>query len=142
MKIYLDTSSLFKLYQKEADSVTFDELFINSRISDIFISEIAKIEFVSAIYKKVRMKETRLEDAKKAIELFDNDIKKYFIVPLESNLIIKAKQLIVTYGKQGLRTLDSIQLVSALAVRNEVDKYFTSDRLLHILFEKENLPMA
>ncbi|MEO5908807.1 MAG: type II toxin-antitoxin system VapC family toxin [Ginsengibacter sp.] len=142
MKIYLDTSSLFKLYQKEADSVTFDELFINSRISDIFISEIAKIEFVSAIYKKVRMKATRLEDAKKAIELFDNDIKKYFIVPLESNLIIKAKQLIVTYGKQGLRTLDSIQLVSALAVRNEVDKYFTSDRLLHILFEKENLPMA
>ena len=142
MKIYLDTSSLFKLYQKEADSVTFDELFINSRISDIFISEIAKIEFVSALYKKVRMKETSLEDAKKAIELFDNDIKKYFIVPLESNLIIKAKQLIVTYGTQGLRTLDSIQLVSALAVRNEVDKYFTSDRLLHILFEKENLPMA
>lgn len=141
MKIYLDTSSLFKLYQKEADSVTFDELFINSRISDIFISEIAKIEFVSALYKKVRMKETRLEDAKKAIELFDNDIKKYFIVPLESNLIIKAKQLIVTYGTQGLRTLDSIQLVSALAVRNEVDKYFTSDRLLHILFEKENLPV-
>lgn len=141
MKIYLDTSSLFKLYQKEADSATFDELFINSRISDIFISEIAKIEFVSALYKKVRMKETRLEDAKNAIDLFENDIKKYFIVPIESNLIINAKQLIVVYGIEGLRTLDSIQLASALAIRNEVDKFFTSDRLLNILFEKENLPV-
>lgn len=87
------------------------------------------------------MKETRLEDAKNAIDLFENDIKKYFIVPIESNLIINAKQLIVVYGIEGLRTLDSIQLASALAIRNEVDKFFTSDRLLNILFEKENLPV-
>ncbi len=43
------------------------------------------------------------------------------------------------YGIDGLRTLDSIQLASALAVKNEVNKYFTSDKLLRLLFEKENL---
>jgi len=39
MKIYLDTSSLFKLYQKEPDSVPIEEIFSNNRITDIFISE-------------------------------------------------------------------------------------------------------
>jgi predicted nucleic acid-binding protein len=139
MKIYLDTSSLFKLYQKEPDSAPVEEIFTNNRITDIFISEIAKVEFVSALYKKVRMNETRLEDAKRAINLFNDDIEKYLIVPIEKNLIIKAKQLIIMYGIDGLRTLDSIQLASALAVKNEVNKYFTSDKLLRLLFEKENL---
>lgn len=139
MKIYLDTSSLFKLYQKEPDSAPVEEIFTNNRITDIFISEIAKVEFVSALYKKVRMNETRLEDAKRAINLFNDDIEKYLIIPIEKNLIIKAKQLIIMYGIDGLRTLDSIQLASALAVKNEVNKYFTSDKLLRLLFEKENL---
>ncbi len=76
MKIYLDTSSLFKLYQKEPGSAPVEEIFTNNRITDIFISEIAKVKFVSALYKKVRMNETRLEDAKRAINLFNDDIEK------------------------------------------------------------------
>jgi uncharacterized protein len=110
MNMYLDTSSLFKLYQKEPDSKNIDDIFSNTSIAGVFISEIAKVEFVSALFKKVRMKETDLADAQKAIALFDNDLRKYIIVPVESNIFEKAKQLIFTYGVTGLRTLDSIQL--------------------------------
>lgn len=141
MKVYLDTSSLFKLYQREPDSGTVEEVFKNRSIDDIFISEIAKVEFVSALFKKVRMKETELADAEKAIRLFENDLTKYTVVPAQSNLLKTAKDLIVTYGITGLRTLDSIQLASAIEVRDQIDKYFTSDKLLRFLFKKENLPI-
>ncbi|HEV2830375.1 MAG TPA: hypothetical protein VGW31_00220 [Hanamia sp.] len=73
--------------------------------------------------------------------MFDNDLRKYIIVPVESNIFEKAKQLIFTYGVTGLRTLDSIQLASAIEVKSQIDKYFTSDKLLNLLFEKENLPV-
>lgn len=141
MKVYLDTSSLFKLYQREPDSGTVEEVFKNRSIDDIFISEIAKVEFVSALFKKVRMKETELADAENAIRLFENDLTKYTVVPAQSNLLKTAKDLIVTYGITGLRTLDSIQLASAIEVRDQIDKYFTSDKLLRFLFKKENLPI-
>lgn len=141
MKIYLDTSSLFKLYQKEPDSVVVEDAFKNLKITEVFISEITKVEFVSALFKKVRMKETKLTDAEKAISLFDKDLKKYKIIPVENVLLKKAKDLIVTYGIAGLRTLDSIQLVSAIEVKDQIDKYFTSDKLLSFLFQKENLPI-
>jgi len=141
MKVYLDTSSLFKLYQREPDSGTVEEVFKNRSIDDIFISEIAKVEFVSALFKKVRMKETELADAEKAIRLFENDLTKYTVVAAQSNLLETAKDLIVTYGITGLRTLDSIQLACAIEVRDQIDKYFTSDKLLRFLFQKENLPI-
>jgi predicted nucleic acid-binding protein len=50
--------------------------------------------------------------------------------------------IIIFKLKQGLRTLDAIQLASAIEVKEVVDKYFTSDKLLISLFEKENLPTS
>jgi uncharacterized protein len=62
MKIFLDTSSLFKLYHKEAETEDLELVFSMIKITNIFLSEIAKIEFTSTIWKKVRTKEiTELE---------------------------------------------------------------------------------
>jgi predicted nucleic acid-binding protein len=57
MKIFLDTSTLFKLYHKEADTAELELIFSTVKITEIFLSEISKIEFTSAIWKKVRTKE-------------------------------------------------------------------------------------
>ena len=140
MNIYLDTSSLFKLYQNEPGSKNLGDIFSIVNITEVFISEITKVEFVSALFKKVRMKETDLGDAESAIRLFDNDFEKYIVVPVENNILEKAKRLILKHGIAGLRTLDAIQLASAIEVKNRVTKYFTSDKLLLSLFEKEDLP--
>jgi uncharacterized protein len=56
MAVFLDTSTLFKLYHKEDGSDMIDELFNNNKIKAIVLSELSKIEFVSTVWKKVRTK--------------------------------------------------------------------------------------
>jgi uncharacterized protein len=55
MKIFLDTSSLFKLYHKEDGTEIIEQVFNDNKITAVFLSEIAKIEFASTVWKKVRM---------------------------------------------------------------------------------------
>jgi len=49
MTIYLDTSSLFKLYYNEQGTEELDELFVNNNIEKIILSGISKVEFASTI---------------------------------------------------------------------------------------------
>lgn len=70
MKIYLDTSSLFKLYYVESDSSILETFLIQNGIEKIFLSEISKIEFYSTVWKKVRNNEFEFDDAEKLIEIF------------------------------------------------------------------------
>ena len=57
MKVYMDTSSLLKLYHAEDGTDELDNFLEDHLIEGIFLSEISKIEFDSAVWKKVRMKE-------------------------------------------------------------------------------------
>jgi predicted nucleic acid-binding protein len=52
MKIFLDTSTLFKLYHREVDTEDLERLFTTEKITNIFLSEISKIEFTSTFWKK------------------------------------------------------------------------------------------
>lgn len=70
---------------------------------------------------------------------FDNDLEKYHFIMLDSSLIEQAKNLITKYGIEGLRTLDSIQLASCVALINKVDIFITADKLLKELMDKEGL---
>lgn len=142
MKLYLDTSSLFKLYHSEPGSEEMDRIFSDNEITGIFLSEITNVEFISAVFKRVRMKELSMNDAEQLIRLFDNDLKKYTIVPVSSTTLENAKLLILKYGQEGLRTLDALQFASAIEVKNLVSKYLTSDKLLLSFFEKEYLPIS
>ena len=61
----------------------------------------------------------------------------FFFVP-DSNIVKEwAVSLISTYWQSGLRTLDSIQLASALTIKEKVDLFQTSDLVLQKLAEKE-----
>ena len=141
MKIYLDTSSLFKLYKRETGSEEMEAEISNNNIADVFLSEIIKFEFLALVYKRVRMKDLSVKEAKQIIDLFEYDFRKYLIVPFDNAILNTAEKLISIYGVTGLRTLDSIQLASAIEVKEKIDKYFTSDKLLRFLFEKEKLPI-
>jgi PIN domain nuclease of toxin-antitoxin system len=54
MKIFLDTSSLFKLYHQETGTQELEKIFELAKITHIFLSEITKLEFSSTVWKKVR----------------------------------------------------------------------------------------
>ena len=43
---------------------------------------------------------------------------------------------------EGLRTLDSIQLSTAVYLTKQIDLFLTADKLLNLLFEAEHLPSS
>lgn len=142
MIIFLDTSSLFKLYVSETGSEELYQLFDHLSIEQICLSEIAVIEFHSTIWRKVRMKEITVDEAHILLNAFDHDCVRYRFAPLGSSLLQLAQQLLDTYGQRGLRSLDAIQLASAVSLRQEVQLFKTADTLLHSFFIAESLPVA
>ena len=72
MNYYFDTSSIVKIYHPEDGSNDVLELY-RSRAT-ILISELSKIEFLSAIYRKYRENEISLETLNAVILKFEDDI--------------------------------------------------------------------
>lgn len=140
MIIFLDTSSLFKLYHQESGTVELERLFSEQKITAIFLSEISKIEFTSMIWKKVRTKEITFLEAEITLDLFKSDFEKYKFIVLNSLIIEQARILTSKYGTQGLRTLDSLQLSCAISASQNIDLFISADKILNSLFEKEGLP--
>lgn len=142
MTIFLDTSSLFKLYLQEEGSEELDQLFERQVIEQIHLSAISAIEFRSIVWRKVRMKQLSTSDAQFLLNSFAIDWPTYSVTPLNDHLLLLASQLLDKYGQQGLRTLDSIQLASAVSLRNDVHIFKTADTLLHEFFTQEALPVS
>lgn len=139
MKIFLDTSSLFKLYHKESGTQELMDFFNKNTIEGIFLAELTEIEFSSVIWKKCRKKEINEKVALMLIEAFEKDTKNFNIVSESNEIRQLAKNMIRKYWKEGLRTLDSIQLASVLVIRDKVDYFFTSDHLLAEIASLEKL---
>ncbi|MEP7127343.1 MAG: type II toxin-antitoxin system VapC family toxin [Chitinophagales bacterium] len=139
MRIFLDTSSLFKLYHRETQTAEIESLFSIVKITTLFVSEITKIEFASTVWKKVRTKDITEAEAQVTLTLFESDFTKYAFVVTDSIIIEQARMLISKYGIQGLRTLDSIQLATAVSLFQQVDIFFSADKILELLFEAEGL---
>ena len=87
MKIFLDTSSLFKLYHQEEGTEELEATFTKVKITHIFLSEISKVEFTSTIWKKVRTKEITELEARETLTLFESDFSKYNLVATDSLII-------------------------------------------------------
>lgn len=140
MILFLDTSSLFKLYHQEADSEKIEHIFVQNAVQTVFLSEITKLEFASTVWKKVRLKDLTQDQAVSLILAFETDFPNYTFVKVDTVLIEKAKILLSTYGKAGLRTLDSVQLATAVLLKDQVQLAQSSDKLLLGFFEAEGLP--
>lgn len=89
----------------------------------------------------MRNKEISELKAKEIIGHYEIDLEKYTFSPIESIIIEQARKLITKYGINGLRTLDSLQLATAVYLKNEVDLFITSDKLLSEFFKQESLPI-
>ncbi len=139
MNVFFDTSSLFKLYHRESGTEELMSLFNEIGIEVIFLAEITKVEFCSAVWKKCRKNEIDERLANQLIEKFEKDSDKFIYVPEGQILRQKSKGLIGKHWRKGLRTLDSIQLASALKVKNQIELLLTSDNLLSEISQIEGL---
>lgn len=140
MKIFLDTSSLFKLYHQEQGSESIEQIFTEHEVRVVFLSEITILEFSSAVWKKVRVKEINATQAQQLIEAFESDFPNYVFVQIDRSLVEGAQILLQKYGNAGLRTLDSIQLATAQLLKGQIGLASSSDKLLLELFKNEGLP--
>lgn len=139
MKIFLDTSSLIKLYHNEIGTDILDKIFEDNEVGEIFLSDIAKVEFTSALWKKVRTKDLTSDEATDIIDSFCDDYDKYTFIDVNSELLSIARDLVIKYGLKGLRTLDSIQLASIIEVKTGLSFAVTADELLKSFIKLEEI---
>ncbi|NIM10800.1 MAG: PIN domain-containing protein [Candidatus Aminicenantes bacterium] len=136
MKLFFDTSALVKFFHEEEGTQKVTEL-INSEENEIWILEIASLEFLSALFRRFRNNEINEEELEVAISSFEEQIDSFNVEPLGNATIKEAKSLLKKYGKvHGLRTLDAFHL-GAFNLVCEEDWYFvTSDSNLYQILEE------
>jgi predicted nucleic acid-binding protein len=139
VNVFFDTSSLFKLYHEEDGTERLLEFLNKNPEYKIFISQLTLVEMYSALLKKVRIGHLSLDETKAFLTVLDKDLKKFVLVPIDSSLIAKAQQLVIKHGLKGLRSLDAIQLASAISIKSLVDIAFTGDILLKQFFIEEGI---
>lgn len=141
MNVFLDTSTLFKLYHRESGTDDLEQMFSLNTVDAVFLSALSKVEFRSIVWRRLRMKELSREQAHTILTLFSQDLDRYQFIDIDERLLQTACGLIDKHGLNGLRSLDALQLASAVTVREQVTLYKTADRLLNDLFKAEGLPV-
>ena len=139
MKVFFDTSSLIKLYFKEDGTSALEKIFLENVIFEIFVSEITKAEFFSAIYKKLRTKDLLTQEADAILGAFVADEHKFSFISVDSQIIGSSQKFISKYGVKGLRALDAIQLASAYSVRDSIGLAVSNDKLLNSFLKLEEI---
>jgi len=113
--LYLDTSSLVKLYMEEAESLKIETLVRSSEATATSI--ISYAEARAAFARRFREKSFTSDEHNRLKAFFDKDWRNYFILNITQDMVKLAGNLA---EKHALRGFDSIHLASALTLHQEV----------------------
>jgi predicted nucleic acid-binding protein len=130
--VFADTSALFKFYYPEDGSEKVEASLLKA--DRVYLSQIAVIEFSSALMKKVRTRSLDTDSQVLIWNTFVDDLEtgQMELIPLDDRHYQKATDIIRSYGqKKDIRTLDSLQLVAALDVHDA--KFLSADKHLSAL---------
>jgi len=134
MNYFFDTSALIKKYIIENGSDKVNELM--NQADNIFVSTITEIETFSTFKRLLIENAISKNDYKILKDEFKIDYQYYNQVIFDIDVSNNAKMLIDKYQ---LKTLDSIQLGTALLVNNEIDYFVVCDDKLIKSGEKQKL---
>ena len=141
MILFFDTSALIKKYIDEKGSRKVDLLM--NEADRIIVSAITGIETCSAFRRLLTDRAVSESDYRVVMREFATDYPFFTRVDLDDPAVSCAKYAIEKYR---LKTLDSIQLGTALAVRDDIDYFVACDARLAHSGKKEGLrvinPMA
>ncbi|MGH3320881.1 MAG: type II toxin-antitoxin system VapC family toxin [Streptosporangiaceae bacterium] len=115
--IYLDSSALLKLVREEHESAALEHWLSAREEMPTVSSELAKIEVLRACR---RLSAEALPKARVLVASLD-------LIPITSDLVEHATEI----GEPALRSLDAINLVSALSIREELSAFVVYDRRLY-----------
>jgi predicted nucleic acid-binding protein len=139
VRLFLDTSSLIKLYYTEVDTENLNKIFIQNTITQVFLSTIAITEFYSGIYKKVRVGDLSLKNASDILTSFSDDSIKYTFIDVDIKVIETSKLLLEKYGVSGLRVLDALQFAAIYNFKDIIDVVVCNDKLLNSFLSFEGI---
>lgn len=137
MILYLDTSSLVKLYVEENESSKVDILVKSSEVTAT--SLVAYAEARAAFARRFREKAFTTDEYNRLKDFFDKDWSRYLILSVTGDMIRLAGDLA---EKHALRVFDSIHLATALTLRQELSSpvvFSCFDDNLQKASERENL---
>lgn len=126
--IYIDTSSLIKRYLPEAESAEFESALLASSLP-YYVSELSKIEIVSALKRRLRQGLIQTDFFDLALDYFYSELAQghFTVVPLSQAILYRATKL-AQNSAAPIATLDSIHLATALEL--DVKTLFTHDAQL------------
>ncbi len=135
MTRYFDTSALVKYFHKESGSDVVVSL-IHEPTCKSCISELAGLEFKSALYRRFRNRELTAAQLDAALEKFLLAEKNFRVIPVDSLVISRAELILRKYGRdKGLRTLDAIHIATFLHNEEKSWRFVVSDRHLNSIAE-------
>jgi len=103
MNIFFDTSALVKYFHEEKGTAVVTDLILNSN-NIIFVSELSKLEFLSALHRRYRRKEIGKSNLEDAVESFYMEYSTFQVQPVTRLIIKEAEELLTQYGKEKGRT--------------------------------------
>ncbi|HNV49191.1 MAG TPA: type II toxin-antitoxin system VapC family toxin [Spirochaetota bacterium] len=134
MRLYIDTSALLKRYVSEEGSDRLDAIM--GTADEIVVSAITELELCSALRRLLANRVVNADGYRTVLNEFGTDYPSFVCVPFDDVVADNAKALIDAHQ---LRTLDSIQLGAALAVRDEIDCFVACDAKLATAARKAGL---
>lgn len=156
---FFDTNALIKVYIHERGSPWVNAAMASKPSPDIYISELARVELPSALYKVERIRGYSQALTDTAINRFHADLrlsaptrrlKVFEIVPLSDQVLTLADTLLRKYRTgtpYALRSLDAIQVAFATLVRSSLPPaerggltFVTVDRQLRGVAGAEGFP--
>jgi predicted nucleic acid-binding protein len=114
--IYLDTSAATKLVRPEAESTRLTVFLAERAAAPLVSSALLYPELIRAVSRY------HPELAPRAVAL----VQRIMVVPMTNDIVVGA----ATVGPPALRTLDAIQLTTAVTIRAELDHFVTYDKRL------------
>ena len=133
--VFADSSALAKRYVLEQGSSGVAQVL--SDADALVVAAIAPIEIVSALTRRQRAGDLSLPAYASVRRELAADLADIDRVPVDDTLVARAMALIETHG---LRTLDGLQLASALAAQPHV--FLCADNRLNEAAAREGLPVV
>ena len=125
MILFFDTSALVKFFHIEEGTEIVTEL-LNNQENEIWVLELVKMEFISALHRRFRNKEINEEMLAEATKGFEEELSRFNIEPLSQIVVKEGEELLKKYGKEyGLRTLDALH-IGCYSLISEEDWSFVS----------------
>ncbi len=114
----MDTSSYVKLFVGEPGSDKMLVFFESEEDQNKLVSSLTRVEATSAIRRLLQRKLLRPARATAALAKLAVEIPRIIEQPIDDTVLELAQELV---SRSGLRTLDAIQLASAIVARNRLN---------------------